>query len=75
MRRLRVICDRRVDPLFQLLRRTVDDQTDLCLDRPVEPFDLVLGLGMIGRAKDMGHAVGIQVFGQEVRREAGTVVR
>ena len=38
MRRLRVVLYRRVDALFQLLRRAVDDQADL---------RLVLGTGSV----------------------------
>ena len=69
-----VVLDEAADVGFEIAGQVVILEQDAVLERLVPAFDLALGLGMIGRAADVAHALLFEPVSQITRDVAGAVV-
>jgi len=69
-----VVLDEAADVGFEIAGQVVVLEEDAVLEGLMPAFDLALGLGMIGRAADVPHALLFEPFSQIARDVAGAVV-
>ena len=61
--------------LFKLFGRLTDEEFDLLFAGAVIGLDLAIGLGMLGRGKDMAYAFDLQVLPQDLGDQGRASVR
>ena len=69
-----VVLDEAADVGFEIAGQVVVLEQDAVLESLVPAFDLALGLGMIGRAADVAHALLFKPVSEITRDVAGAVV-